>query len=128
MGNYLQQKICLPHQHITFAHHIPAANQRFKFLKICFRLAGQANKGKNGDSIAQRFRVDIGMIALNNVGIFQRSYTPQAGRGRNTGILCQFHIGHPAIFLQVMQNLLINRIKFELFRHNLLYCQKLIFA
>ena len=57
MGDDLEQKICLAHQHVAFAHLRPGADHFLKILKVRFRLAGQPNKGKNLYRIAKGFRI-----------------------------------------------------------------------
>ena len=79
--------------------------------------ACEANKGKHLNAIAKRIRINIGMIAFDNTGIFQRANPPKAWRCRNTGISGKSDICHASMILQIMQNLSINRVQFDFFSH-----------
>ena len=102
---------------MTFAHLRPGRYQRFKILQIGLGLTGQTNKGKYLNAIAKRVRVNIGMIAFDNAGIFQGANPPKAWRCRNTGIFGKIDIRHAPMILQIMQNLSINRVQFNFFSH-----------
>src|SRR3546814_7156447 len=61
--------------------------------------------GKNSNAVAQRSRIDHGVVGLDRAAIFQRTHTAQARGGGQSDFLCQFNIGHPAIVLQLGQDL-----------------------
>src|SRR3546814_4010046 len=65
----------------------------------------QTDHGKNSNAVAQRSRIDHGVVGLDRAAIFQRTHTAQARGGGHSDFLCQFNIGHPAIVLQLGQDL-----------------------
>jgi len=53
------------------------------------------------------------MVALDVAGLFQGPHAAQAGRGRNSGTLCQIDVGHAPIALQIAQDLPVDAVKFH---------------
>ena len=80
------------------------AHPFLEMLEIGVLLAGQPDKDKAGDLKAQRLAVQVGMIALDEAGLFQRAHAAQAGRRGDLGAARQFHIGDAAIGLQFGQD------------------------
>ncbi|ADE40462.1 Extracellular ligand-binding receptor [Candidatus Puniceispirillum marinum IMCC1322] len=118
LGDDFQHEIGLTHKHMALPHLRPGTHQLFEILQIALGLAGQPDKGKHIDAIAHRIGIDIGMIALDDTGIFQPAHTAQTWRCRNARTFGKIDIGDTAIFLKIMQDLPINSIDFDFARHN----------
>ena len=104
MGDDLQDEIDLAVEHVAFADLRQGGDMVFKGAQIGFGLALQADHGEHGDAIAQRHRIQIGVIALDDAIFFQRAHAAQAGRGGEASPSGKIDVGDAAFGLQMTQD------------------------
>src|SRR3546814_13634672 len=68
LGNDLQNKIDFAVQHMAFAHFGKLCHMVFEGLQVSLRLTLQTDHGKYGDAIAQRSRIDHGVVGVDQIG------------------------------------------------------------
>ena len=90
-------------------------------LEVGLGLAGQPDKGENLNRIAQSLGIQIGVIAADDSRFLEPADTAKAGRRRNAGALCQIHIGHASVILQIAENLPVDRVELHLSCHDVPY-------
>ena len=74
------------------------------------------------------FGIDIGVVAADDALFLENADTAQAGRRGDAGTLGEVDIRHPAVFLQIIQDLAVNRIQLYLTGHNFPPCSPLLHA
>ena len=99
LGNHFQKEIGLARQHVAFADLGPLPDSFLKSLQIRLGLRIEADLGEHGDVEAQGLGLQIGVIAANVPGLFQRPHAPKTRRRGNAGATGQFHVGDAAVSL-----------------------------
>ena len=122
-GNAFQHEIDFTVQHVAFANQWPVATKGLKRAEVRFGLTLQSNHGEDLNLEAQKARVDICVITVNEPGFLKCANAAQAGRGGNANPACQFYIRHPSISLQLGQNLTVDLIKFMSGHRAPCYCE-----
>ena len=102
---------------MALAHLRPGADHLLELLQIGLGLAGQPDKGKDLNGVAEGFGIDIGVVAADDALFLENADTAQAGRRGDAGTLGEVDIRHPAVFLQITQDLAVNRIQLYLTGH-----------
>jgi hypothetical protein len=98
---------------VRLAHFRPGKSQRLEGLEVGLGLARQPDLGEDGDAIAQRLGIDVGMIAPDEAGLFESADPPEARRRRYPGATRQVDIGHSSIGLQVAQDSAIDLVELD---------------
>ena len=98
---------------MALAHLIEHGHALLERDQIGLGLAVQPDIGKHGHAKTERFGVEIGMIAADTAGFFERPHPAQAGRRRDAGIPRQLDIRHAAVILQVAQDFQIYLIELD---------------
>src|SRR6185436_15978823 len=80
-------------KHVALAHFRPAARAFLEMLEIAVFLARQTDKDKTGDFKAQRFSVQLGVIAFDITGFLKRADAAQTRRRGDLGAARQLDIG-----------------------------------
>lgn len=101
----LKDEVDFAVQHVAFAYRLQCRDMRLERLEVRLRLTFQADHGEDHDAILQRRRIQVGMIALNDPGLFKRPHAAQAGRRGQPDTLCQLDIGQPSLRLQIGEDL-----------------------
>src|SRR3546814_2515462 len=63
---------------MAFAHFGKLCHMVFEGLQVSLRLTLQTDHGKNSNAVAQRSRIDHGVVGLDRAAILQRTHTAQA--------------------------------------------------
>jgi hypothetical protein len=111
----LKQKITASPDHVAFANFRPGRDLLFESLQDGLGLRGKPNQGEEHFLEVKAGRINFGVIAKNKTVVFQGAHPAQTRGSRNLGILGQFHVGNTTIGLQIMQDLLVNLVKFDFF-------------
>src|SRR3546814_2214442 len=80
MAHDLEDEVDLAVEHMAFADLGQRVHMLFKGAQISLGLAFQAHHRKDGDAIAQAFRIESGVIAANDAGFLQTA-DPSPARG-----------------------------------------------
>lgn len=103
MGNDFQDKIDLSIEHVAFPDLRQLRDMVFKGQEIDLCLTFQRHHCKNGDAVAERLGIEIGVIALDDPVILQRTDPAQAGRCRQACTGSKFDVGNTPVMLQVAE-------------------------
>src|SRR5438552_7803380 len=103
-----ENEINLPGKHPALPYQWFLADELFECLQVGFRLAGQVDHGKNRHLESETFFIEQGAIALDVAGEFECAHAPEAWRWGDTDPLRKLDIGHTAIVLQFLEDLLID--------------------
>src|SRR5690349_18344475 len=96
-GDDLQEEIGLSGEHMRLAHLGPGSDQRLEGFEIGLGLSRKPNLGEDRDAEAERFRIDLGMVAADIARLFQGADAPQAWWRRDSGSLGEVNVSHTAI-------------------------------
>ena len=102
---------------MALANERPALAQGFELLKVHFGLLFQSDHCEDLNIEAHFAGRDVGMIAFDETAFFQCADPPQAGRRRNSDLLCQINVRHSAVCLQKGQNFSVNPVQFVASHH-----------
>src|SRR5437764_474023 len=83
----------------------PRAHEVLECRKIGLGLACEVHHREHGDVEAEQLLVEQSAVALDEASLLQRPHPAQAGRRRDADPARQLHIGHPAVVLQLLQDL-----------------------
>src|SRR3546814_14161766 len=83
MAHDLEDEVDLAVEHMAFADLGQRVHMLFKGAQISLGLAFQAHHRKDGDAIAQAFRIESGVIAANDAGFLQTADPSQERGGRS---------------------------------------------
>ena len=100
---------------MSFPHFRPNGDLVFKTLQNGLRLRRQPDQGEKHFLEIKLGRIDFGMIAEDITVFFQCTDAPEARGGGDPGIFSQFDVGNATIFLQIVQDNMINLVQFDLF-------------
>ena len=104
LGDDLQDEVGLARHHRALAHHRPAAHAFLERREIGLGLAMQADVREHRHAEAEVIGVELGVVALDVAGLFQRANAAQARRRRDADRLGQPHVRHAAVVLQGRQD------------------------
>src|SRR6185437_1311088 len=93
------------------AHLGPGSDQRLEGFEIGLGLSRKPNLGEDRDAEAERFRIDLGMVAADIARLFQGADAPQAWWRRDSGSLGEVNVSHTAIGLQIAQDAAVDAIE-----------------
>jgi len=107
----LQDEIDLSVEHMALADLWNFGDMRLERGEIVLSLASQLHHGEHRDRKAEAGGIKVGVISTDHTGLFERTHAAQAGRGGQPDAFGQLDIGHPAVLLQVGENLTIDPIE-----------------
>src|SRR3546814_9900775 len=86
-GDDLEDEVDFTVEHVTFADFGNVRHVLFEFGEIALGLALEADHREHGDRIAQRGRIEFGVIPLDRAGFLQRADAAQARSEEHTSEL-----------------------------------------
>lgn len=103
-GDDFQQEVGFSDEHVAFPDFWPLLDGFFELLQVVFGLACEPHEGEDDNGIAERFGVDIGVIAADDAFFLEGSDSSEAGRSGYSDSFGQFDIGHSSVVLQVLED------------------------
>jgi len=73
----------------------------------------QPHLGEHGHVEAERHRVEIGMVTLDEARLLEGADAPQARRRRNPDAARQLDVGHATVCLQIVQDFAVDLIELD---------------
>ena len=98
---------------MALAHFGPVLDHLLERHQIVLGLAVEADKSEDRDLIAERFRIDVRVVAADEAGLFERTHAPQAWRCRDARPVRKINVGHAPVILQIAKDAPVDTVKFD---------------